>query len=72
MGKFKEELVKAGVMLAEEGLHPSSKGNRLHISDGKKTLIDGSLRETKELVGHTRGNANRGVSGAFRSAPERS
>jgi hypothetical protein len=39
MGKFKEELVKAGVMLGGEGLHPSSKGKRLHISGGKKTVI---------------------------------
>ncbi|XXT78609.1 YciI family protein [Sorangium sp. So ce726] len=46
-----EELVKAGVMLAGEGLHPSSKGKRLHISGGKKTLIDGPFAETKELVG---------------------
>ena len=51
MGKFKEELVKAGVMLSGEGLHPSSKGKRLHISGGKKTLIDGPFAETKELVG---------------------
>jgi len=51
MGKFKEELVKAGVMLGGEGLHPSSKGKRLHISGGKKTVIDGPFVETKELVG---------------------
>jgi hypothetical protein len=51
MGKFQEELVKAGVMLGGEGLHPSSKGKRLHISGGKKTVIDGPFVETKELVG---------------------
>jgi hypothetical protein len=51
MGKFKEELVKAGVMLAGEGLHPSSKGKRLHISGGKTTVVDGPFAETKELVG---------------------
>jgi hypothetical protein len=51
MGKFKEELVKAGVMLGGEGLHPSSKGKRVHISGGKKTVIDGPFAETKELVG---------------------
>jgi hypothetical protein len=50
MGKFNEELVKAGVMLAGEGLHPSSKGKRLVFSGGKKTLIDGPFAETKELV----------------------
>ena len=43
-------IVKAGVMLAGEGLHPSSKGERLHISGGEKTLIDGPFAETKELV----------------------
>ncbi|WP_438044520.1 YciI family protein [Sorangium sp. So ce128] len=51
MGRFKEELVKAGVMLGGEGLHPSSKGKRLRISDGKTTLIDGPFAEAKELVG---------------------
>jgi hypothetical protein len=51
MGKFQEELVKAGVMLGGEGLHPSSKGKRLHISGGKKTVVDGPFTETKELVG---------------------
>jgi hypothetical protein len=50
MGKFNEELVKAGVMLAGEGLHPSSKGKRLVFSGGKKTVIDGPFAETKELV----------------------
>jgi hypothetical protein len=50
MGKFNEELVKAGVMLAGEGLHPSSKGKRVVFSGGKKTLIDGPFAETKELV----------------------
>src|SRR5947209_20023576 len=50
MGKFNEELVKAGVMLAGEGLHPSSKGVRVRFSKGKKTVIDGPFAETKELV----------------------
>lgn len=50
MGKFNEELVKAGVMLAGEGLHPSSKGKRVRFSSGKKTVIDGPFAETKELV----------------------
>ncbi|MGH7565211.1 MAG: YciI family protein, partial [Gemmatimonadota bacterium] len=50
MGKFNEELVKAGVMLAGEGLHPSSKGARVKFSGGKKTVIDGPFAETKELV----------------------
>jgi hypothetical protein len=50
MGKFNEELVKAGVMLAGEGLQPSSKGSRVKFSKGKKTVIDGPFAETKELV----------------------
>jgi hypothetical protein len=50
MGKFNEELVKAGVMLAGDGLHPSSKGKRVHFADGKKTVIDGPFAETKELI----------------------
>jgi hypothetical protein len=50
MGKFNEELVKAGVMLAGEGLHPSSKGARVKFSGGKRTVIDGPFSETKELV----------------------
>ena len=50
MGKFNEELVKAGVMLAGEGLQPSSKGARVKFSKGKKTVIDGPFSETKELV----------------------
>ena len=50
MGKFNEELVKAGVMLAGEGLHPTSKAKRLSIANGKKTVIDGPFAETKELV----------------------
>ena len=50
MGKFNEELVKAGVMLAGEGLHASSKGKRVRFSDGKTTVIDGPFAETKELV----------------------
>ena len=50
MGKFNEELVKAGVMLAGEGLHPSSKGKRVVFSGGKKTILDGPFTETKELI----------------------
>jgi hypothetical protein len=50
MGKFNEELVKAGVMLAGEGLHPSSKGVRVHFSAGKRSVIDGPFAETKELI----------------------
>jgi hypothetical protein len=50
MGRFNEELVKAGVMLAGEGLHPSSKGKRVVFSGGKKTILDGPFTETKELV----------------------
>src|SRR6058998_3496266 len=50
MGKFNEELVKAGVMLAGEGLQPSSKGSRVRFSGGKRTVIDGPFTETKELV----------------------
>ncbi len=50
MGKFNEELVKAGVMLAGDGLHPSSKGKRVVFSGGKKTVVDGPFAETKELI----------------------
>ena len=50
MGKFNEELVKAGVMLAGEGLHPSSNGARVRFSGAKRTVIDGPFTETKELV----------------------
>src|SRR5499433_3165807 len=50
MGKFNEELVKAGVMLAGEGLHPTSKGKRVRFSGEKRTVIDGPFAETKELV----------------------
>ena len=50
MGKFNEELVKAGVMLAGDGLHPSSRGKRVRFSGGKKTVIDGPFAETKELI----------------------
>ena len=50
MGKFNEELVKAGVMLAGDGLHPSAKGKRVHFGGGKKTVIDGPFTETKELI----------------------
>src|SRR5437588_12363429 len=50
MGKFNEELANAGVMLAGEGLHPSSKGARVKFSNGQKSVIDGPFPETKELV----------------------
>jgi hypothetical protein len=50
MGKYNEELVKAGVMLAGEGLHPSSRGKRVKFAGGKKTVIDGPFAETKELI----------------------
>jgi hypothetical protein len=51
MGKFNEELVKAGVMLAGEGLQPSSKGKRVRFSGQQRTVIDGPFPETKELIG---------------------
>jgi hypothetical protein len=51
IGKFNEELVKAGVMLAGEGLQPSSKGKRVRFSGRQRTVIDGPFAETKELVG---------------------
>jgi hypothetical protein len=50
MGKFNEELVKAGVMLAAEGLHASSKGARVKFSGGKRTVTDGPFAESKELI----------------------
>jgi hypothetical protein len=50
MGKFNEELVKAGVMIAGEGLHPSSRGVRVRFDGSKKTVLDGPFSETKELV----------------------
>jgi hypothetical protein len=50
MGKFNEEMVKAGVLLAGEGLHPSSKGARLKFSGGRTTVIDGLFTESKELI----------------------
>jgi len=50
MGKYNEELVKAGILLAGEGLHPSSKGARVRFSGGKRAVIDGPFAETKELV----------------------
>jgi hypothetical protein len=50
MGKFNEEMVEAGVMLAGEGLHPSSKGARVRFSGGKRTVTDGPFAETKELI----------------------
>lgn len=50
MGKFNEELVKAGVMLAGDGLQPSSRGKRVKLAAGKRTVIDGPFAETKELI----------------------
>jgi len=50
MGKFNEELVKAGIMEAGEGLHPSSKGKRVKFSGSNRTVIDGPFAETKELI----------------------
>jgi hypothetical protein len=50
MGKFNDELVKAGVMLAGDGLHPSRRGKRVRFSGGKRTVIDGPFAETKELI----------------------
>jgi hypothetical protein len=50
MGKYNEELVKAGVMLAGEGLHPSSKGARVKFDGTKRTVVDGPFAETKELI----------------------
>jgi len=50
MGKFNEALVKAGVMLAGDGLHPSSKGKRVRFAGGTKTVVDGPFAETKELI----------------------
>jgi hypothetical protein len=50
MGKFNEDLANAGVMLAGEGLHPSSKGKRVRFSGAKRTVIDGPFAETKELI----------------------
>lgn len=50
MGQFNEDLVQAGVMLAGDGLHPSSKGARVRFSGGRRTVIDGPFAETKELI----------------------
>jgi hypothetical protein len=50
MGNFNEELVKAGIMLAGDGLHPSSKGKRVRFSGGKRTVFDGPFAETTELI----------------------
>src|SRR5215212_564982 len=50
MGKYNEELVKAGVMLAGEGLHPSSKGKRVRFAGKSRTVVDGPFAETKELI----------------------
>lgn len=50
MGRYNEELVKAGVMLAGEGLHPSAKGKRIQFAGGKRSVVDGPFAETKELI----------------------
>jgi len=50
MGNFNEELAKAGILLAGEGLHPSSKGTRVKFSGKKRTVVDGPFAETKELI----------------------
>jgi hypothetical protein len=50
MGKYNEELVKAGIMLAGEGLHPSAKGKRIHFAGSKRTVVDGPFAEAKELI----------------------
>ena len=50
MMKYNEEMVKAGVMLAGEGLHPSARGARVKFSNGKPTVVDGPFTETKELI----------------------
>ena len=50
MGKYNEELTKAGILLAAEGLHPSSKGARVRFSGASRTVVDGPLKETKDLV----------------------
>jgi hypothetical protein len=50
MGKYNEELVKAGIMLAGDGLHPSRRGKRIRFSAGKRTVVDGPFTETKELI----------------------
>lgn len=50
MGKYNEELVKAGIMLAGDGLHPSVKGKRIKFSGSKRTIVDGPFAETKELI----------------------
>jgi hypothetical protein len=50
MGKFMEEVAKAGILLATDGLHPSAKGKRVKLTDGKVTVVDGPFTESKELV----------------------
>ena len=50
MGKYNEELVKAGIMLGGDGLHPSVKGKRIRFSNGTRTVVDGPFAETKELI----------------------
>ena len=50
MGKYNEELTKAGILLAAEGLHPSSKGARVRFSGASRTVVDGLFKETKDLV----------------------
>jgi hypothetical protein len=72
MGRFNEGMIRDGVMLAAEGLHPSSKGARLRFSGGKTTVIDGPFSETKELVAGfwiVQGKSREEVIERFMSAP---
>jgi len=50
MGRYNQSLIDAGVLLAAEGLHPSSRGARVHVADGKRTVVDGPFAETRELI----------------------
>jgi len=50
MGRYNEELVKAGIMLTGDGLHPSSRGKRVHFGGGRRSVVDGPFSETKELI----------------------
>jgi hypothetical protein len=57
MGSYNEELTKAGVLLALDGLHPSSEGSRISFADGERVVTDGPFTETKELVGKSKEEA---------------
>lgn len=72
MGKFNEELVKAGIMLAGEGLHATSKGARIQFQGGRPTVTDGPFTETKELVAGfwiVQGNSKEEIVERFKHAP---